>query len=69
MFNRICLILAIIGAVNWGLVGIFHFDMFAFAFGGAGAALSRIIYILVALAGIWSISLLFRDNEVAHIRD
>lgn len=64
MLDRISLILVIIGAVNWGSIGLFQFDIVAWLFGGQGAILSRIIYTLVALAGIWCISLLFRRNEI-----
>lgn len=63
MFDKICLILVIIGALNWGLVGLFEFDLVSWAFGGATAIISRIIYTVIALAGIWCISLLFRDNS------
>ncbi len=59
----VSLILVIIGAINWGLVGIFQFDLVAWIFGGQTAWLSRIIYTLVGLAGLWSISLLFRKSE------
>jgi uncharacterized membrane protein YuzA (DUF378 family) len=69
MLDKISLVLVIIGALNWGLVGLFQFDLVAFLFGGAGAILSRIVYTLVALAGIWCISLLFRDSETRQIRD
>lgn len=65
MFDKICLILAIVGCLNWGLVGLFSFDLVAWIFGGTGALLSRIIYTVIALAGVWCISLLFR-NEHAH---
>lgn len=66
MFDKICLILAIIGCLNWGLVGLFSFDLVAWIFGGTGALLSRIIYTVIALAGVWCISLLFRtDNDHA----
>ena len=65
MFDKICLILAIIGCLNWGLVGLFSFDLVAWIFGGTGALLSRIIYTVIALAGVWCISLLF-GNEHAH---
>ena len=61
--NYIVLAIAIIGAVNWGLVGIFNFDLVAWAFGGVASVISRIIYIVVALSAIWCISLLFRDNN------
>jgi len=67
MLDRLALILVIIGALNWGSVGLFQFDVVAWLFGGSGAIVSRIIYILVALGGIWAISLLFRDAEVNEI--
>lgn len=63
MLDRIALLLTIIGALNWGTIGLFQFDMVAFLFGGQDALLSRVIYSLVALGGIWCISLLFRDRE------
>lgn len=56
----LALILSIIGCLNWGLVGIFQFDLVAWLFGGQGAVVSRIIYTIVGLAGLWCISLLFR---------
>ena len=64
MLDRISLILVIIGALNWGSIGLFQFDIVAWIFGGQGAVVSRIIYTLVALAGIWCLSLLFRENPV-----
>ena len=64
MLDRISLILVIIGAVNWGSIGLFQFDIVSWLFGGQDEIISRIIYTLVALAGIWCISLLFRENEV-----
>lgn len=64
MLDKISLILVIIGAVNWGSIGLFQFDIVSWIFGGQDAIISRIIYTLVALAGIWCISLLFRENEV-----
>lgn len=63
MLDKICLLLVIIGSLNWGLIGLFQFDLVAWIFGGQGAIVSRIIYTLVALAGIWCISLLFRTND------
>lgn len=56
----IALILVIIGALNWGGIGLFQFDLVAWIFGGQSGPISRVIYTLVALAGIWCISLLFR---------
>ncbi len=66
IMDKIALLLVIIGAVNWGLVGIFSFDLVAAIFGGQTAMLSRIIYTLVGAAGLWCISLLFREREMAH---
>ena len=61
--NKIALALAIIGSLNWGLVGLFSFDLVAWISGGSTALLARIIYILVALAGVWCISMLFMDMD------
>lgn len=61
--DTLALILSIIGSINWGLVGIFQFDLVAWLFGGQAAVLSRIIYTVIALAGLWCISLLFRRNR------
>ena len=63
MLDRISLILVIIGALNWLLVGLFQFDAVAWICGGQTAVLSRIIYAIVGVAGLWSISLLFRERE------
>ena len=63
VLNKIALAIAIVGTLNWGLVGLFSFDAVAWLAGGATTLLARIIYIAVALAGIWCISLLFRHNE------
>lgn len=64
MLDRISLVLVIIGAINWLLMGLFQFDAVAWLFGGQAAVLSRIIYSLVGVAGLWCISLLFRDRGV-----
>jgi uncharacterized membrane protein YuzA (DUF378 family) len=69
MIDRIALILVIIGALNWGSIGIFQFDFVAWAFGGQNSAVSRIIFTLVAIAGIWCISLLFRDREIIESKE
>ena len=63
MLDTIALILAIVGGLSWGLIGLFQFDLVAWIFGGQDAAVSRVIYTLVALAGVWCISLLFRSRE------
>ena len=59
--DKVALILAIIGGLNWGSIGIFRFDIVAALFGGQDSVVSRVIYTLVGLAAIWCISLLFRD--------
>ena len=61
--DTLALILSIIGSLNWGLVGIFKFDLVAWLFGGQASVVSRIIYTVVGLAGLWCISLLFRRNR------
>ena len=58
--NVLAMILVIIGAINWGLVGFFQFDLVAAIFGGQAAIVSRIIYALVGLAGLWAIMLVPR---------
>lgn len=61
------LLLVIIGAVNWGLIGFFNFDLVATIFGNM-TALSRVIYSLVGIAGLYAISFLGRDREVSEDR-
>ncbi|NLX69594.1 MAG: DUF378 domain-containing protein [Clostridiales bacterium] len=61
--DRLSLILVIIGALNWLLVGLFQFDLVATLFGGQDALLSRIIYTIVGIAGAYCISFLFRERE------
>ena len=61
--NKLALIITIIGALNWGSIGLFQFDLVAWLFGGQDAVFSRIIYTLVGLAGLWCISLLFRRGK------
>jgi len=63
MLDRLSLILIIVGALNWGSVGIFGFDLVSWLFGGSAATVSRIVYTLIGLAGIWCISLLFRRRN------
>ena len=64
MMDRISLVLVIIGALNCLLVGLFQFDAVAWLCGGQTATLSRIIYAIVGLAGLWSVSLLFRERDI-----
>ena len=61
--DRIALILVVVGADVWRPVGLFQFDFVAALFGGATSTISRIIYSVVGIAGIYSISLLFRNTE------
>ena len=63
MIDTLALILSIIDCANWGLVGIFQFDLVAWLFGGQDALLSRIIYTVIGLAGLWCISFLFRRSR------
>jgi len=63
--NKLSLSLVIIGALNWLLVGLFNYDLVASLFGGQTAFLSRVIYTLVGIAGIWSISLLLKPRTEA----
>ncbi len=65
IMDRIALILTIIGGINWGLIGVFKFDLVAYLFGGQNASVSRVIYTLVGLAALWCISLLFREREIS----
>ena len=69
MLNRISLILVIIGAINWGSIGLFKFDIVGWICGGQGSIVARIIYTLVALAGIWCISLFFRENTLLETNE
>ena len=61
--DKLALLLVIIGALNWGGIGLFGFDTVAFLFGGQLALLSRIIYTLVGLAGLWCSTFFFRTDE------
>ncbi len=61
--QRIALLLTIIGAINWGLIGFLKFDLVASIFGGQSSIPARIIYSLVGLAGLINLGLLFKGNE------
>lgn len=58
--NVITLLLAVIGGLNWGLVGAFQFDLVAALFGGSTSPLARFVYILVGLSALWQIGPLMR---------
>ena len=63
ILDRAALLLAIVGGVNWGLVGIFRFDLVAWLCGGQGALISRILYTLVGISALWSATLLFHNER------
>ena len=63
IMDRIALLLTVIGALNWGSIGLFQFDLVAWICGGPATLLARIIYTVVGLAGIWCISLVFRPRD------
>ena len=67
--SKIALVLVIIGALNWGLVGIFSFDLVAYLFGGMASLVSRIIYTVVGIAGIWCTALLFKDSRALDVTE
>ena len=66
LMDRIALIISIIGCLNWGLIGIFQFDLVAWLFGGQGSLFSRLVYTLVGLAGVWCATFLFRKNALVE---
>lgn len=61
--NYIALILIVIGALNWTLIGLFQFDLVGAIFGGMTSMLSRIIFTIVGLAGLWSLTFFGRLDE------
>ena len=64
--NNTALILVILGAINWLLIGLFSFDLVGSIFGGQLSAISRIVFVIVGIAGLWSINLLFKDKVPKH---
>ena len=62
VLDRISLVITILGAINWLLVGLFQFDLVAYICGGQAAVISRVVYTIVGIAGLWCISLLFRER-------
>ena len=62
VLDRIALLLVVVGALNWVIIGLFGLDLVAFVFGGQMAVISRVIYALVGLGGLWCVSLLFRER-------
>lgn len=68
VLNIITLVLIIVGGVNWGLVGLFNFDLVATIFGGQQATLSRIVYVLVGLSAVYQLFPLSQAVSVGEIR-
>lgn len=66
IMDTLALILSIIGSLNWGLVGIFQFDVVAWLFGGQDGLFSRIVYTVIGLAGLWCVSFLMRRNRIVE---
>ena len=64
MLDKIALALVIIGGINWGLIGLFGFDLVGWLFGGQGAIVSRIIFTIVGIAALWCISHKKKKNDV-----
>ncbi|MEG1362959.1 MAG: DUF378 domain-containing protein [Clostridia bacterium] len=63
ILNYIFLVVAIIGALNWGLFGLFNFNLVAMLFGGATSIISKIVYVLVGISGLWSLSFFSKLND------
>ena len=68
MLDRISLVVTIVGAINWLLVGLLQFDLVAYICGGQAAVISRVIYTIVGIAGLWCISLLFRERDRVRLQ-
>ena len=68
MLDRLALLLAVIGGINWGSIGLFGFDLVSWMCGGSDSVLSRIIFTLVGLSALWCISLFFKDDELSEAR-
>ena len=62
------LTLVIIGAINWGLIGLFRFDLIATLFGGMESAISRVIYVIIGLAGLYCLSLYMKVDDESQQR-
>jgi len=63
VIQRTALFFTIIGALNWGVIGLFQFDVVASLFGGQASVVSRIIYTIVGIAGLVNLWILFRPSE------
>ncbi|MDR2502473.1 MAG: DUF378 domain-containing protein [Oscillospiraceae bacterium] len=69
ILDRIALVLAILGGINWGMIGIFRFDLVSYMFNGPTVTASRVIYTIIGVASIWCISLLFRERHRDDLPD
>ena len=67
MFYTICSIVLIVGGLNWGLIGIFGFDLVAFLCGGSASLIARIVYTLVGISAICSIPALFMNKDEPEV--
>lgn len=67
--DALALVLIIIGALNWGSIGLFGLDLVGALFGGQLSVMSRIIFTVVALGGLWAITFFFKDNVLGKTRD
>ncbi len=67
--DTLALILVIVGALNWGSIGLFGLDLVGALFGGQLSVMSRIIFTVVALGGLWAITFFFRDHILGKTRD
>ncbi len=67
--DALALILVIVGALNWGSIGLFGLDLVGALFGGQLSVMSRIIFTVVALGGLWAITFFFKDNVLGKTRD
>jgi uncharacterized membrane protein YuzA (DUF378 family) len=67
--DTIALILVIIGALNWGAMGLFGIDILSTIFGGSTSLVARIVYSLIGIAGLWSITILFKDKVPQDTRE
>ena len=65
-FYKICLILLIVGGINWGLVGLFQFDFVGWLLGGSASLLSRAVYTVVGIAALCAIPSLFGSEPQAR---
>ena len=69
LIDKIALLLSIIGGINWGSIGLFGVDIVASLFGGQASVMSRIIFTLVGIAGLWSISFFFKETPIIDRMD